>query len=116
MDTNLETLKQDFINTLAKENITTYADRIETVSFAQVWGNTGIGLQCCGCDALTATHTVVLHDTTSNWYCVYFDNVMAYKIKNPNSRFFEDMQAHNMLPRHKATKYMEEISSTTHHL
>lgn len=64
--------------------------------FPQVWGSTALGFSDIGGQAMTSAYTVIVEDSYSGYYGVFFNTRLAYMIKNPNQKFFEDMQNYRM--------------------
>lgn len=64
--------------------------------FPQVWGSTALGFGGVGGQAMTSAYTTVVEDIESGYYGVFFGTRMAYIIKNPNQKFFEDMSHEQM--------------------
>lgn len=83
---------------------------IEVYSFPQTWGSTALGFGGIGGSAMTTALTVVV--MCGREACVYFGGSFAYRIKDANDRFFEDMRSHNMSEVHGAVKaYSREVKS-----
>jgi hypothetical protein len=84
-------------------------DDIEVYIFPQVWGSTALGYGGFGGQAITTAETIVLHAQDENLVRVYFGGSrLAYQIKNPNQKFFEDLYAQRLVEVCKAGKYRRE--------
>lgn len=59
--------------------------------FPQTWGSTALGFGGIGGQAMTTAYTTVVEDYNSGWVGVFFGERLAYKIKNPNRRFYDDI-------------------------
>ena len=68
-----------------------YAE-LEMYMFPQTWGSTVLGFGGIGGQAMTTAQTVVVEDYENGWYSVFFNNGLAYLLKNPNQCFFEDLK------------------------
>lgn len=66
--------------------------------FEQTWGSTSLGFGGIGGQAITSAYTTVVRDIYSGWCGVFFDESLAYKIKNPNKKFNEDLLHRQMKP------------------
>ena len=72
-----------------------YAD-LDMYMFPQTWGSTALGLGGIGGQVVTTAQTVVVEDYKNGWYSVFFDERLAYLLKNPNRLFFEDLKKWRM--------------------
>ena len=71
--------------------------------FSQTWGSTALGFGGMGGDALTEAYTTVI--TLSDFsYLVFFNNRLAYGVKDPTKRFFEDLRNRTMASVSEAEK------------
>ena len=71
--------------------------------FSQIWGST-----CTGFDvtetgepvmagsAMTEEYTTIVHEKTTDTYCVFFGDRPCYKVDNPSNEFYEDMMKRQM--------------------
>lgn len=66
------------------------------VMFKQTWGSIALGFGGIGGQAITSAYTTVVMDTYTGWAGVFFGEGLAYKIKNPNQKFYEDIRNGNM--------------------
>ena len=64
--------------------------------FPQLWGSTALGFGGVGGAAMTNAYTIVIQSEQGFGYCVYFNGRLAYRIENPNSSFFEDINKRYM--------------------
>ena len=62
--------------------------------FPQAWSDTSLGFGGIGGQAITTGYTTVIIELNSNYCGVFFNERLAYVIKNPNDKFFDDL--HNM--------------------
>ncbi len=84
----------DFLVECCSEN-NLEPEQIEVYSFPQTWDSTALGFTGFGGQTITTAQTVVL--SFYGYYAwVYFGGRLAYKIKNPNRVFYEDVMRHNM--------------------
>ena len=72
-----------------------YAD-LDMYMFPQTWGSTALGFGGIGGQTITTAQTVVVEDYKNGWYSVFFDEGLAYLLKNPNHHFFEDLKKWRM--------------------
>ena len=64
--------------------------------FPQTWSSTALGFIGWGGRAITTAHTTVICERSLNYYGVFFDEELAYIIKNPNDKFFDDLRKMQM--------------------
>ena len=104
---------KEFVETLSKlreDNKHIFVDFDITV-FSQMWGSTSTGFDVTengeptigGC-AMTEEYTVVIHERTTDCYCVFFGEQPCYKVTNANEDFLEDLKNHNMVSLSEAKK------------
>lgn len=81
--------------------------------FAQTWGSTATGFDgYAGCSAITREYTTVCEIAAHSlnkldvFYLIFFGNDLAYTIKNPNKKFFDDLKNRDMKPQSKADIYL----------
>jgi hypothetical protein len=85
----------------------------EMYCFPQVWGSTALGFGGIGGQAITSALTTVFlleyedrkTKESAVFGCVFFDEGLAYAIKNPKRRFVEDVRRLQMLPRSESGAY-----------
>lgn len=75
--------------------------------FEQTWGSTALGFGGIGGQAFTSAYVCVIKSDRSGEYCVYFSGRFAYRITNPNKKFFEDVANQTMLDVKDRSKYNE---------
>lgn len=80
----------------------------EMTMFLQTWGDTSLGFGGIGGQAITSAYTTVVRDTYSGWCGVFFGEKLAYKIKNPNQTFNEDVCKFEMKPFYKSESYIRK--------
>lgn len=67
-------------------------------SHVQVWPNTGCGFGGIVGQAFTDAHTIVLVESSLvNTLYVFHGGQFAYKLKDPNDKFFEDWKSNKLL-------------------
>jgi len=76
--------------------------------FEQTWGNTALGFGGIGGQAITSAYTTVVRDMYSGWCGVFFGERLAYKIKDPNQKFNEDVLYRDMKPTYQYGVYIRE--------
>lgn len=64
--------------------------------FSQYWGSTALGFDTWGGQSMTKAYTTVVHETNSDFYCVFFGDQIAYIVYNPSEKFLEDLKNHRM--------------------
>lgn len=71
--------------------------------FPQMWGSTCTGFDVTengeptiGGSAMTEEYTVVIHERTTDSYCVFFGEQPCYKVTNANADFYDDLKNHRM--------------------
>lgn len=97
----------DFVQKIAemkqsKNHNKVYID-FDIECFPQIWGST-----CTGFDvtetgepvvagsAMTKEYTTIVHEKTTDTYCVFFGDRPCYKVDNPSNEFYEDMKKRQM--------------------
>lgn len=78
--------------------------------FPQTWGSTALGFSGIGGQAMTSAYTTVVTEDYLGYCGVFFGNRLAYIIKNPKQRFFEDLANHNMRPVREKGVYLRDES------
>lgn len=72
----------------------------EVICFKQTWGNTS-----CGFDepiggfsgqAMTDEYTTVVIEHRTDTYVIFFGEKPAYKVNDPNEKFFKDLTARSL--------------------
>ena len=71
-------------------------DIVVEAMFPQIWGSAALGFSGIGGAAMTPAYTVII--SCKGEYAVYFDGRFAYKLINPNDKFFEDIKSTCMAP------------------
>ena len=82
-----------------------YFPEFEMTMFLQTWGSTALGFSNIGGQTITNAYTTVVREIYSNWCGVFFGDGLAYKIKNPNQKFNEDVYNHDMRPAYEKVIY-----------
>ena len=85
-----------------------YYPEFEMTMFMQTWGSTALGFGGIGGQAMTSAYTTIVSEVYSGWVGVFFGESLAYKINNPNQKFYEDVRDNNMQPTYKASVYKRE--------
>lgn len=75
---------------------TDYNPKYEITTFKQMWESTALEFGGFGGQAVTEAYTTVIEEV-SGWVGVFFDGKFAYKIKNPNRKFYKDLANGNMV-------------------
>lgn len=75
-----------------------YFPEFEMTMFLQTWGSTALGFGGIGGQAITSAYTTVVQEIYSGWFGVFFGEKLAYKIKDPNKKFYEDFCKLQMKP------------------
>lgn len=104
---------KEFVDTLAERRKTEKHLRIDFTLevFPQMWGSTCTGFDVTetgeptigGC-AMTEEYTVVIHERTTDCYCVFFGEQPCYKVTNANKDFYDDLKNHRMASLSEAKK------------
>lgn len=104
---------KEFVQTLAdlKEQGKNFYIDFDMEVFSQMWGSTSTGFDVTdtgeptvgGC-AMTEEYTVVVHERTSDCYCVFFGEQPCYKVTNANEDFLNDLRNHSMASLSEAKK------------
>ena len=71
-------------------------------------GSTALGFGGIGGQAMTTAYTTVLVDNYTGWCGVFFGEILAYKILNPNQLFWEDIHNENMSEVSRRGKYIRK--------
>lgn len=104
---------KEFVQTLAdlKEQGKNFYIDFDMEVFSQMWGSTSTGFDVTdtgeptvGGRAMTEEYTVVIHERTSDCYCVFFGEQPCYKVTNANEDFLNDLRNHNMASLSEAKK------------
>lgn len=82
-----------------------YYPEFEMMMFKQTWGSTALGFGGIGGQAMTSAYTTVVMDMYTGWVGVFFGEKLAYKINNPNQKFYEDMRNGQMVEVFKSGIY-----------
>lgn len=85
-----------------------YYPEFEMTMFLQTWGDTSLGFGGIGGQAITSAYTTVVRDIYSGWCGVFFGERLAYKIKDPNEKFNEDVRNWNMRPVYEKVIYKHQ--------
>lgn len=85
-----------------------YYPEFEMNMFLQTWGDTSLGFGGVGGQAMTSAYTTVVTDVYSGWCGVFFGERLAYKIKDPNQKFYEDVHNGQMEPVSKKGVYIRK--------
>ena len=104
---------KEFVDTLAERRKTEKHLRIDFTLevFPQMWGSTCTGFDVTetgeptigGC-AMAEEYTVVIHERTTDCYCVFFGEQPCYKVTNANKDFYDDLKNHRMASLSEAKK------------
>ena len=65
--------------------------------FAQTWPSTALGFGGVGGQAFTSAYVCVIESNLIGQYAVYFGGQLAYVIKHPIGKFFEDVSNQKMV-------------------
>ena len=65
------------------------AHHLAVTMFPQTWGSTALGFGGIGGQAMTPAYTVIVQDGVGP-AAVYFGGRLAYVIKRPNAKFYDD--------------------------
>ena len=74
-----------------------YPEHCRIDMFEQSWGSTALGFGGIGGASITSAYTVIVTGPNGD-ACVYFAGRLAYHIKRPNQKFWEDNQNRSMRP------------------
>lgn len=104
---------KEFVDVLAERRKTEKHLRIDFTLevFPQMWGSTCTGFDVTengeptvgGC-AMTEEYTIVIHERTTDCYCVFFGEQPCYKVTNANKDFYDDLKNHLMASLSEAKK------------
>ena len=64
--------------------------------FPQIWGDTSMEFDNWRDRMMTSTYTTVISEDYTGYYGVFFGERLAYVIKNPNDKFFDDLHKMKM--------------------
>ena len=71
--------------------------------FSQIWGSTCTGFDVTEAgepvmagSAMTEEYTTIVHEKTTDIYCVFFGDRPCYKVDSPSNEFYEDMRNRQM--------------------
>lgn len=88
----------------------TYPNFVAEV-FPQMWGSTCTGFDITqdgsptiGGQAITEEYTIVIHERTADFYCVFFGERLCYVISDANEDFMSDLKNHSMASLSNARK------------
>lgn len=102
---NLELIQERFQNHIKPEFGDLRYPTFEVNVFLQTWGSTCLGFDGIGGQAMTSAYTTVIWEERTGIYGVFFDEGLAYVIKNPNDLFMESMNSHRMFGRSRSGTY-----------
>ena len=104
---------KEFVDVLAERRKTEKHLRIDFTLevFPQRWVSTCTGFDITengeptvgGC-AMTEEYTIVIHERTTDCYCVFFGEQPCYKVTNANKDFYDDLKNHRMASLSEAKK------------
>lgn len=104
---------KEFVDVLAERRKTEKHLHIDFTLevFPQMWGSTCTGFDVTengeptigGC-AMTEEYTIVIHERTTDCYCVFFGEQPCYKVTNANKDFYDDLKNHRMASLSEAKK------------
>lgn len=107
---NLPLVQERFYNAikeeLVKEQIR-YPNFEVMAVFLQTWGDTTLGFGGIGGQSMTSAYTTVIQNYDLGYVAVFFGNIMAYIVKHPNDKFWNDVWGRKMgavRERHKYEK------------
>ena len=104
----IEEVKKDYESKTA-HFLTDYKLMYDTkiYSFPQTWGDTALGFDGYGGQAITtAQTTVIMVDAECNYAAVFFGGKFAYSVENMNEAFIKDFSQFRMEPVYKIGKYL----------
>lgn len=84
------------VNKLVLEAQTKYKKEFTYSIFSQTWPSTALGYDMPGCDAITMADTIVVYNLDGPALVYYESERLAYEVKNPNKKFFEDLARQNL--------------------
>lgn len=73
--------------------------------FPQTWGSTALGFGGIGGQAMTPAYTVIVESNFTGGFCVYFGGRFAYRVKNLNQKFRDDVARRYMVAVSEAHRY-----------
>ena len=93
----LPLIQERFYNKIKDdERFKKYHPEITMYMFPQGWGDTSLGFGGIGGQAMTTAYTTVVCEEYAGYYGVFFHERLAYIIKNPNDKFFDDLHKMKM--------------------
>lgn len=93
----LPLIQERFYNKIKNdEYIKKHYPEIIMYMFPQIWGSTSLGFSGLGGQAMTTAYTTVVCEEYAGYYGVFFHERLAYIIKNPNDKFFDDLHKMKM--------------------
>lgn len=85
-----------------------YLPEFEFYMFPQIWGSTSLGFGGIGGQAMTSAYTTVIVDDYYGWCGVFFGEILAYTVFNPNQMFYEDLHNRQMESVSRQGKYLRK--------
>lgn len=89
-----------------------HSAEFEAFVFPQTWGSTALGFdkdendeQSFGGQEITKSYTVVMHETKTDCFVVFFGNKPCYMIFDPSPEFFEDLRKRRLKPYSQSERY-----------
>lgn len=77
--------------------------------FQQLWGSTALGYGGIGGSAMTTANTYVIYSSDIRVYRIYFGgDQLAYELKNPNKKFFEDLKKERLEDVYGYKRYLND--------
>ena len=103
-------------NTCPEEFPSLHGIQYGIYSFPQTWPSTALGFSGVGGGAMTDAQTTVIRVSWYNkenkyreFFAVYFDNTLAYSVRNPSKMFYDDMHSLSMASCSGAFRYSGEM-------
>lgn len=84
-------------------------DMTVSAMFVQTWGSTALGFGGMGGQAITSAYVCVIESNLTGEHAVYFHGRLAYVIKHPNEKFWEDVHKHRMVDASMGKSHYERI-------
>ena len=81
------------------EYFSRYPFDIKVYVFPQVWSSTAL------CQEMMGAYTTICTEENSGYYGVFFEDRLAYIVKNPNDYFFQDWKDERMVSVRDRTRY-----------
>lgn len=88
-------------------------DMTVVAMFVQTWGSTALGFGGIGGQAITSAYVTVIESNLTGEHAVYFYGRLAYVIRRPNEKFWEDVHGHRMVDANLGKATYERTNSTT---